>query len=342
MDSVARLTDAERSEVFEITAQQTGLPPAVVEKDFWVCWTLKHIFEAPALRAALLFKGGTALAKASRLVARFSEDVDLAVDYAPLGFTGARDPAAPMSRNKRQELLEELMLACHAYIAGPFMHALKARMTKALGPSSRWSLDVDLKSPNTVVFKYPVAGIMAVPYIRAEILLELGTHAELIPSAEYAITPYAAEQHPQVFKQPTVTVRAIKPERTFWEKATILHVEHHRPPEKQLPSRHARHYYDMAMLARSPVCNVAVADLDLLRRVVEHKIKFYFAGWAKYDLAVPGTLALMPKASRMDQLRRDYESMAPMLFGAPPPLDELLEELARLESRINGTTRVGT
>lgn len=335
MDSVARLADAQRSELFESTAQQTGLPPAVVEKDFWVCWTLKHIFESPVLREALLFKGGTALAKASQLVSRFSEDVDLAVDYAPLGFTGARDPAAPMSRSKRDDLLADLMLACHAYIAGPFLHALKSRISKALRPPARWSLVIDPKSPSTVLFRYPHAGVNAVPYIRSEILLELGTHAELIPSAEYAITPYAAERHPQVFKEPSATVRAIKPERTFWEKATILHVEHHRPSEKRLPSRHARHYYDMAMLARSPVCDVALADRDLLRRVVEHKSRFYFAGWARYDLAVPETLALMPVPTRVDELRRDYGSMAVMLFGPPPPLEELLGELARLESRIN-------
>jgi len=336
MDKVAALTAAERSDLFQGAADQTGLPPAVVEKDFWVCWTLKRIYESALLREALVFKGGTALAKASRIVSRFSEDVDLAVDYAPLGFVGMRDPAAPMSRTKRESLLAELMLACHAYIAGPFIHVMRARIADALGSSQDWALGVDPKAPNIVVFRYPAGGVSGVPYIRPEILLELGTHAELIPSDEFDVIPYAAETHPQVFESPRVRVRAIKPERTFWEKATILHVEHHRPQSKAFPPRHARHYYDMAAIARSPVRDVALADLDLLHRVVEHKTKFYYAGWARYDLAVPRTLRLMPTHPRRDEIRRDYDAMAVMLFEPAPPLHELLDTLSDLETQING------
>ena len=91
----------------------------------------------------------------------------------------------------------------------------------------------------------------------------------------------------------------------------------------------------MAMLARSPMCNDAVGDLDLLPRVVDHKRKFYYSGWARYDLAVPGTLALVPPEARIPELRRDYDVMSVMMFGDPPPLEEILDELATLEARIN-------
>lgn len=169
------------------------------------------------------------------------------------------------------------------------------------------------------------------------ILLELVTHAELIPSDRYTITPFAAEQFPRLFKAPSAPVKAIKAERTFWEKATILHAEHHRPSDERRPGNHARHYYDMAMLARSPICEDAVNELDLLRRVVDHKTKFYASGWARYDLAVPGTLMLVPSNARLGELRRDYEAMSVMMFGDPPPLEEILAELRTLEARINRT-----
>ena len=83
------------------------------------------------------------------------------------------------------------------------------------------------------------------------------------------------------------------------------------------------------------MCEGAVGDLDLLRRVVDHKTKFYYSGWARYDLAVPGTLALVPPDIRIAELRRDYEAMSVMMFGDPPPLGGILAELATLESRIN-------
>ena len=84
-----------------------------------------------------------------------------------------------------------------------------------------------------------------------------------------------------------------------------------------------------------PMCEVAVNDIDLLRRVVEHKTKFYYSAWARYDLAVPGTLALVPRDERIAELRRDYGAMSVMIFGDPPPLEDLLSELANLERLIN-------
>lgn len=335
MNKVAILPADQRFELFQETALRRGQQPAIVEKDFWVCWTLRHLFDIEDTRSALLFKGGTALSKVFDLINRFSEDIDLAIDYAPLGFTGARDPASSMSRTNRERLLDEMMEACHQYIAGTILPSVQTRFEEAIGGEGNWSLEIAADDPNTVRFAYPTAGLDVVDYIKPVILLELGTHAELIPSDEFTITPFAAEEFPDVFNEPSCSVRAIKAERTFWEKATILHAEHHRPPEKPLPGNHARHYYDMAMLARSPIGKEAAQDLDLLRRVVEHKKKFYYAAWARYDLAVPGTLSLVPPESRLGELADDYEAMAVMIFGDAPPLADVLATLAELANRVN-------
>ena len=337
MDKVATLSDIQRGELFKETGLQRGLQAAIIEKDFWVCWTLGHIFNIEQTRDVLQFKGGTALAKVFHLIERFSEDIDLVIDYEPLGFVGPRDPMSNMSRNKRERLLSEMMTACHTYIAEKFMTILRRRFQETLGDTGKWALSVDSNDPNTVRFRYPSASVGNIDYIRPDILLELGTHAELIPSGQYSVTPFAAEQFPNVFKHASCMVKAIKAHRTFWEKATILHVEHHRPMNKPMPTRHARHYYDMVMLSRSAVCENALNDFDLLRRVVEHKTKFYYADWAKYDLAVPATLSLLPTHERVRELERDYAAMSTMIFGEPPPLSEILGDLAVLERRINET-----
>ena len=337
MDTVANMSADERAELFRETGEQMGLSGALVEKDFWVCWTLGHLFEIPHVRDMLMFKGGTSLSKVFGLIDRFSEDIDLAIDYAPLGFIDDRDPVMDMSRTQRTKLLAEMMTACQEYIAGPFLDALGERCAEAIRNTDAWTLAVSDDDLNTVEFAYPSAGLRRVEYVKPRMLLELGTHAELIPSGEYTITPFAAEQFPSVFTRSACAVKAIKAERTFWEKATILHAEYHRPLDKPMPGNHARHYYDMFMLARSAVCDTAVKDVGLLRQVVEHKTKFYYSAWARYDLATPSTLALVPLEERRSELLRDYDAMSVMIFGEPPPLEDVLDELARLEAKIHGS-----
>jgi hypothetical protein len=123
--------------------------------------------------------------------------------------------------------------------------------------------------------------------------------------------------------------------RTFWEKATILHAEYHRPPEKPLPDRYSRHYYDVAMLAEGTIRSEALGDMTLLAQVVRHKETFYPSGWAHYDLARPGSLRLMPPETRVAALERDYRNMNVMVFGEPPAFEKIMETLAALEEEIN-------
>jgi hypothetical protein len=124
-------------------------------------------------------------------------------------------------------------------------------------------------------------------------------------------------------------------ERTFWEKATILHMIHHQPETKQTAERMSRHFYDMMVLADSKHKASALKRLDLLEAVAKHKARFFRAGWARYDLAAPGTLRLIPPAERKAELAKDYDKMNSMLFGDPPKFDDILARLQALEDEIN-------
>src|SRR5215467_4613680 len=102
-----------QSEVFAETAERRVLAEAIIEKDFWVCWTLKQLFSIEALAGWLLFKRGTSLSKIFSAISRFSEDIDLAVDYVALGFTGEKDlRRGDLSKTKRAAILDEMMVAC--------------------------------------------------------------------------------------------------------------------------------------------------------------------------------------------------------------------------------------
>lgn len=291
--------------MFAETANRIGLPEPLVEKDFWVCWTLAHIFSIESFRNHLLFKGGTSLSKVFGLIQRFSEDIDLAVDYAMLGFTGARHPfAAGLSRTKQQHLLGEMLVACQGYIRGAFMDCLLARFAEQLGQEGVWRLAIDEQDPHVVRFFYPSAVAGTVAYIAPHVTLELGTHAEFIPRGDFTIRCFAAAEFPHLFAMTDVPVMSLLAKRTFWEKATILHAEFHRPAAKKLPARYSRHYYDVAMMASSAVKQEAFHDLDLLAAVVKHKQTFYPAAWAQYRRARPGTFRFVPGEARLQALAK--------------------------------------
>ena len=335
MNKVARMTKRDRADLFAETAERRGLSDAVVEKDFWVCWTLKQLFAIEALRDRLLFKGGTSLSKIYHAINRFSEDIDLAVDYVALGFTGQRDPRQEgLSKTRRAAILAEMMVVCQQYIGNEFISVLRGRCEEILGNEEDWTLAVSEQDANVVRFQYPSAA-STLDYIKPQVILELGTHAEFVPRDRFTVRAFAAEEFPAVFTEPEVAVTSLLAKRTFWEKATILHAEFYRPPEKALPDRYSRHYYDLAMLAQSPVRGEALADLALLDQVVNHKQTFYPSGWAKYDLARVGSLRLVPTEERRAALERDYRSMSVMIFGQPPPFGEIMEVLTSLEQEIN-------
>ncbi|WP_413853895.1 nucleotidyl transferase AbiEii/AbiGii toxin family protein [Candidatus Ruminimicrobium bovinum] len=130
-------------------------------------------------------------------------------------------------------------------------------------------------------------------------------------------------------------IPTIKAERTFWEKVTILHHEHHRPENSVTPVRYSRHYYDVFKIGHSHIKEKAFSDLDLLKEVVSFKSRFYPRGWAKYNEAVPGTIKLVPAEHNLKVLSNDYDNMKDMIYGEIPSWDEILDYIAVLEREIN-------
>ena len=281
MDDFAKETPETRAEVFRETAARMNVTPAIAEKDFWVCWSLKRVFELGGDVPGLLFKGGTSLSKAYGAIRRFSEDIDLSLDRYDLGFDGDRDPAADLSGKQRKALLEDLEAAAAAAVAGPVQTALAATMAAALGDAADLSLDDD---PQTLIFTYPKSlddapGSPA--YIQPSVRLEFGARSDHLPFEDRPIISYAAEHFPDLFSAPSVTVKTLAAERTFWEKATILHMLYHRDADKPLALRMSRHYYDLVQLSRTEIRTRALGALDLLKAVAEHKAVFFKAAWAR-------------------------------------------------------------
>ncbi len=330
MESVARLSAAERRELFSEAAARKGMTAAVMEKDFWVCWTLGRLFAHPDLSRVFMFKGGTSLSKVFNLIERFSEDVDLILDWRVVA--GDAVPLADRSHAKQEALNKTIEAKAMNYIAGELL----VHVAQAIAPLCRCERAAD--DPHALNVLYPAA--FSDVYLRPEVRLEIGPLAAWLPYECYRIRPYAAEVFPRFFKQADCAVQAIRAERTFWEKATILHHEAHRPEGSPQPLRYSRHYYDMAMMANSPVKAAALADLALLEDVVAFKQRFYPRSWAHYDLARPGTFKLEPSGKVLVSVEKDYAQMRNMIFGRYPGFDEMMETLRTLEREINALQKV--
>jgi len=336
MDAFAREKPEIRAEAFHEAAARMNVQPAIIEKDFWVCWTLKRVFSLDDSIPGLIFKGGTSLSKAYGAIRRFSEDIDLSLDRYDLGFTGERDPVTPLSGNKRKALLEELEAAAVAAVAGSVKDALAAAVATALGADIDIAIDDD---PQTLLFAYPrsLGADDQLAYLRSAVRLEFGARSDHLPSEQKAIKPYLHAEFPDLFADPSVTVKTLAAERTFWEKATILHMLFHKAEDKPLGDRMSRHYYDLVQLARSEIKDKALGNLDLLGAVADHKAVFFKSAWANYEEARPPTLKLAPGPELEKALRTDYARMGEMLFDDPEPIDDLLEALKKLEAEINAS-----
>lgn len=338
MDRIARAAQ-EREELFRETANRRNLADPIIEKDFWVCWTLSKLFEEPDKHPSLLFKGGTTLSKVFGVINRFSEDIDLSLDRHDLGFEGERDPTNATSGKRAGKLLDELEQVAIDYVRGSLVPHLRSKFTEVLGESPPWGLELDEAQPLLVVFSYPrvpsAVDPIGAPYVEPAVRLEFGARSEHWPAQNYEMKPYAAEEFPNSFSNAIVSVRTLEALRTFWEKATILHAEFHRMGDAPGVGRLSRHYYDLAMLARSPIRAKALENISLLTAVAKHKRRFFRAAWAKYEQACPGTLKLVPHERLASALRADYRKMSEMFFDEAPDFDTLLETLAELEAAIN-------
>jgi Nucleotidyl transferase AbiEii toxin, Type IV TA system len=149
------------------------------------------------------------------------------------------------------------------------------------------------------------------------------------------VRAWIVDDFPAAFTDWNCQVTALELARTFWEKATILHAEHHRPEEQATPDRYARHYYDMARLLAHPDADTMLADDALCGRVVEWKSRVFARQWARYELAKPGTFRLLPPAIRRAALARDYAQMRAMFLVTPREFDAVLGVLDAAERRLN-------
>jgi len=321
-------------------ATQKGLPALVVEKDLWVTAIL-HLLFSEKMGEGLVFKGGTSLSKGFDIIQRFSEDIDITLKTSLLeAHFGSFDFENPLEKwndtwsgNKLKRSLEKLQVLSQRYVDEVMLPYLKTELDALTGEEvsirSEGEMTLNVYYPK-VLDDMEYGGAYIHPIVKIEVGVRSTPEPNIVQPIQSFIEEIKGEAEP-------VDVTILRPDRTFWEKVTILHAENSRnePERIQKRNRMSRHLYDIVKLYESDFGKEALADRILLETVVQHKRIFFKDNKACYDEATPEKLRLLPKGEMLKRFREDYEEMVKVMFSQEPPsFDEVVQILEEIEESI--------
>ena len=225
MNSFIQLSSDERNLYCRQAAErmEIPLPAAVIEKDFWVCWTLNLLNEIPELKGNITFKGGTSLSKAWGLIERFSEDIDIAINRKVFGQEPPHGAENATSNTQRKTRLEELEDKNATFIKEVLLPILHEKIAGHLNPADFTLRLIGKGNEVNIEFEYPgtlkneLGGLLPV------VLIELVPRADEIPNEERKITPIIYEVFEDLLGEGSFNISTLTPERTFLEKLLFIH-----------------------------------------------------------------------------------------------------------------------
>ncbi len=327
------LPASDQHEILSAASQHTGRAASILEKDIWLSLVLKSLFSAPD-RKPMAFKGGTSLSKVYSVIERFSEDVDITIDYRSLGCETPISELVGLSRGQRDRIGQSLRDNVRAYTHEIIRPHLEAQIAE-LACGSDCAVEISEDGEKMMVY-YPTRAEDQDGYLREFVLIEFGGRNIVNPNEVHAIRPDISEVYPGLAFPVAEDVVVLAADRTFWEKVTLIHAACNKPFPTGL-NRNARHWYDLAMLFQHECGQRAMADFDLLEDVIALKSVFYNSKTTNYQQCLAGELNLLPSGENLRLLHEDYLAMqeAGMLNGHILPLEAILVQLSQLQTQIN-------
>jgi predicted nucleotidyltransferase component of viral defense system len=320
----------EKVAIFNAVATEKGMPPFAVEKDWWVSRTLEIIFRMD-ISKHLVFKGGTSLSKAWKLINRFSEDIDLAIDKEFFeGYKGA------ISKTQ----IGRLRKVAGAYTTGTFFEELKEKFRKKGYSDLKFKVieaeDSD-QDPRVLEIYYPNIIPSESAYILPRVQIEVSCRSLREPFTVQAFGSLVDEFFAgRDFVEPLFEVPTVNAERTFLEKLFLLHEEFHRPADKMRVNRLSRHLYDIYQLSKVDIAAQAINDKELYETIVAHRYKFSRVGDVDYNVHNPKTLNPIPPAEVISEWKADYAKMKEdMIYERDKPsFEDLITNLEDLMAQL--------
>jgi predicted nucleotidyltransferase component of viral defense system len=276
----------------------------------------------------MVFKGGTSLSKAWKLIERFSEDIDLAVDRCFFGFEGE------LKKKQRTKLRK----ASTTYITEKLYPDLEERFREK-------GLKVDLQieefessdqDPVIILVKYPYV-IESPGYVNPWVKIEIGCRSLIEPYSMRSISSFINETYPRaVFAEEPILIPVVDPERTLLEKIFLLHEEFQRAGNVIRVDRMSRHLYDIYKLSSTVHAKNVLANRELYVEIVNHRQSFTKLGGVDYRLHNPQTVNPIPPPNLMEAWKRDYVTMQEqMIYAESPNFETMIGVIQSYISQLN-------
>lgn len=330
MNKFYQIPDETKKRIYKNVGEKNNLPAYATEKDWWVVQTLS-ILKNTEIGEHLVFKGGTSLSKAWDVIERFSEDIDLAVDRKFFGFEGE------LGKNQRTKLRK----AANKYITETLFPELKEAFEEAGLKDVKIELEeIETSDQDPVIINVYYPALIESPgYIQPRVQIEIGCRSLWEPFENRSILSIVDSSYPKAdFKQDSITIPTVLPERTFLEKIFLLHEEFKRSKEKIRVDRMSRHLYDIYRISKTVTAEKALGDKDLYESIVKHRHRYTRVGGVDYNLHQPQSIDFLPSEELTAAWKADYEKMQEqMIHGDSPKFEDLIKSLIELKEKINAS-----
>ncbi|WP_212123036.1 nucleotidyl transferase AbiEii/AbiGii toxin family protein [Bacteroides pyogenes] len=328
MNNYFQLSNEQQQMVLTQAANKTGLPVQAVEKDLWVTVVLQMVFTLP-VGNHLVFKGGTSLSKVWKVIRRFSEDIDLAIDPSIWGFEG----------NLTKKQIKRLRKASSIFVRDELCQSLQEAITETgMGKWLQVEADPDgegdgtYPEPRVIHIRYQSLFDEDLPYLHSEVKLEVGARSLLEPTAEAAVTSVLEDALPISTTVKQVMIPTALAEKTFLEKAFLLHELFSSQSSKEA-NRNSRHLYDLAQMMNTDIAARAIANDELWNTIHHHRELFTSMGGVDYTPDIRKRIRLLPPDDVIDNWRKDYKDMqSSMIYGGKTTFEELMRKVEELEN----------
>jgi len=332
-DQFLQLSLNDKRDVLAIASDRSKRPVHLLEKDVWVVWALRTLY-ATALGESLVFKGGTSLSKAYGAIRRFSEDVDLTYDIRALApdLVGDNEEALPKNRSEEKRWSGEVRRRLPNWVTDTVGPVIADELERQSLPA-----EIRIEADRLYIDYLPIGSGSG--YVAPSVMLEFGARSTGEPASLRDIVCDAAA-HVDGVEFPAASPKVMHAERTFWEKATAIHV--FCLQERLRGDRFSRHWHDIVRLDDIGLADSAISDRELANAVAKHKSMFFAEKAADrapidYEKAVNGNLLLTPVGEGQRALQEDYSKMVDdgLLLDDAETFDELLERCAAICEKAN-------
>lgn len=320
-----------RRTIYEQVSLRLGIDdPKAIEKDIWVTGILQAVYTLP-YADKLVFKGGSSLSKIWDLIFRFSEDIDLAIDRSVFGLEG------DLTKKQLKKLRKASSLFVKDVFAADLQDTLKEKGLDGyctITPDPDGEGDATYPEPRKVHIAYEsVFGNSGPDYLQSEVLLEIGARSLFEPTAKAKVKSLVSKISTIDTIVADVDIISAVPEKTFLEKAFLLH-ELFTTSGCQHANRKSRHLYDLARMMDEPFARRAVTDDGLWNTIHHHRELFTSIKDVDYIPDIRKRIVLLPPEEVLKVWQDDYRAMQEsMIYGDHFTFEQLLLKMKELQTR---------